>query len=157
MDGIAATLARVAEICQRFAPPPPSSPSAAAGTSFDAHLRRAMGTTGVDSWISEAIVRTRVPASWGPGLRTIAEHESSLNPAAANLSASGGDPARTPLGLMQMLPSTFAAHAQPGQRDIFNPVDNLTAAIDYIRRRYGDPSSTPGLRALARGERYVGY
>ncbi|HEV8624073.1 MAG TPA: hypothetical protein VG034_06410 [Acidimicrobiia bacterium] len=30
-------------------------------------------------------------------------------------------------------------------------------AIDYIRRRYGDPSSTPGLRALARGERYVGY
>ena len=162
MDGIAAIEARVAEICQRFAPPPPPGPTAAApGTSFDAHLRRAMGTaTGtdsVDSWISEAITRTGVPESWAPALRTIAEHESSLNPAAANLSASGGDPTRAPLGLMQMLPSTFAAHAQPGQRNIFNPVDNLTAAIDYIRRRYGDPASTPGLRALARGDRYMGY
>jgi SLT domain-containing protein len=58
---------------------------------------------------------------------------------------------------MQMLPSTFAAHAQPGHGNILDPVDNLTAAIDYIRRRYGDPSSTPGLRALARGDRYVGY
>ena len=157
MDGIAATLARVAEIYQRFAPPPAPSPTAAAGTSFDAHLRRAMGSGDVESWISEAIARTGVPASWAPDLRTIAEHESSLNPAAANLAASGGDPGRAPLGLMQMLPSTFAAHAQPGQRNIFDPVDNLSAAIDYIRRRYGDPSSTPGLRALARGERYVGY
>jgi hypothetical protein len=160
MDGIAAIEARVVEICQRFAPPPapaPAPPAVAAGSSFDAHLRRAMGTGNVDGWIAEAIARTGVPASWAPALRTIAEHESSLNPAAANLAASGGDLAKTPLGLMQMLPSTFAAHAQPGQGNILDPVDNLTAAIDYIRRRYGDPSSTPGLRALARGERYVGY
>ncbi|HET9772615.1 MAG TPA: transglycosylase SLT domain-containing protein, partial [Acidimicrobiia bacterium] len=79
------------------------------------------------------------------------------DPAAANLAASGGDPARAPLGLMQMLPSTFAAHAVPGHGNILDPVDNLMAAIGYIRSRYGDPSSTPGLRALARGERYVGY
>jgi len=159
MDGIAAIEARVAEICQRFAPPPALAPATApaTGASFDAHLRRAMGTGNVDSWISEAIARTAAPASWAPALRTMAEHESSLNPAAANLAASGGDPATAPLGLMQMLPSTFAAHAQPGHADIFNPVDNLTAAIGYIRRRYGDPSSTPGLRALARGEHYVGY
>jgi transglycosylase-like protein with SLT domain len=158
MDGIAAIEARVAEICQRFAPPPAPAPTGTvAGTSFDAHLRRAMGTGNVDGWISDAIARTGVPASWAPGLRTIAEHESSLNPAAANLAASGGDPAKAPLGLMQMLPSTFAAHAQPGHGNILDPVDNLTAAIDYIRRRYGDPSSTPGLRALARGEHYVGY
>jgi SLT domain-containing protein len=58
---------------------------------------------------------------------------------------------------MQMLPSTFAAHAVPGHGDIFDPVDNLMAAIGYIRSRYRDPWSTPGLRALARGERYVGY
>ena len=58
---------------------------------------------------------------------------------------------------MQMLPSTFAAHAQPGHTDILDPVDNLSAAIDYIRDRYGDPSSTPGLWALARGAHYVGY
>ena len=58
---------------------------------------------------------------------------------------------------MQMLPSTFAAHAQPGHGNILDPVDNLSAAIDYIRDRYGDPTSTPGLRALARGEHYRGY
>jgi SLT domain-containing protein len=110
-----------------------------------------------DQWIAEAIARTGAPGSWAAGLRTIAQHESSLDPSAANLDASGGNLAKTPLGLMQMLPSTFAAHAQPGGGDILDPVDNVAAAIDYIRDRYGDPSSTPGLRALARGEHYVGY
>ncbi|MNC96115.1 hypothetical protein D3C83_134030 [compost metagenome] len=57
---------------------------------------------------------------------------------------------------MQMLPSTFAAHAPRGG-DILDPVDNLTAAIGYIKGRYGDPAATPGLRALARGEHYRGY
>jgi len=148
MDGIAATLARVAEICARFAPaPPPAAP--APGGDFAAHLRQAMGPANVDAWIDEAISRTGVPDSWAPGLKTIAQHESSLNPSATN--------ANGPLGLMQMLPSTFAAHAQPGQGDILDPVDNLTAAIDYIKDRYGDPASTPGLRALARGEHYRGY
>jgi soluble lytic murein transglycosylase-like protein len=161
MDGIAATLARVAEICARFAPAPP--PAAPATGDFAAHLRQAMGTRpagaagNVDRWIEEAITRTGVPASWAPALKTIAQHESSLNPSAANLDASGGNPAKAPMGLMQMLPSTFAAHAQPGRGDILDPVDNLTAAIDYIRDRYGDPASTPGLRALARGEHYRGY
>jgi soluble lytic murein transglycosylase-like protein len=156
MDGIAAIEARVAEICARFAPPPPPA-TPAAGDAFAAHLRTAMGTGSVDTWIDEAIARTGVPDSWAPALKTIAQHESSLDPAAANLGASGGNPAQAPLGLMQMLPSTFAAHAQPGRGDILDPVDNLTAAIDYIRDRYGDPASTPGLRALARGEHYRGY
>ena len=181
MDGIAAVQARVAEICQRFAPPAvPPAATAPTGDAFAAHLRRALGAVGpgadgagiggagaadraagaagaADEWIAEAIARTGAPASWAPGPRAIAEHESSLNPAAANVTASGGNPAATPLGLMQMLPSTFAAHAQPGHTDILDPVDNLSAAIDYIRDRYGDPSSTPGLRALARGAHYVGY
>ena len=169
MDGIAAIEARVAEICARFAPPPPA-PTEATGDAFAAHLRRAMGTgsaapvagagpaapRNVDAWIDEAIARMGVPASWAPALRTIAHHESSFNPSAANLTAAGGNLAKAPQGLMQMLPSTFAAHAQPGHGNILNPVDNLMAAIDYIRRRYGDPSSTPGLKALARGERYRG-
>ena len=84
MDGIAAVEARLAEICQRFAPPPPAAPAAPAG-------------------------------------------------------------------------ANFAAHAQTGHADILDPVDNLSAAIDYIKDRYGDPSNTPGLRALARGDHYVGY
>lgn len=157
MDGIAAIEARVAEICARFAPAAPPAAAPAGGTTFEAHLRTAMGTGGdVDGWIAEALDRTGAPSSWAPALRTIAEHESSLNPSAANLGASG-NLAGTPLGLMQMLPSTFAAHAQPGHRNLLDPVDNLTAAIDYIRDRYGDPASTPGLRALARGDHYRGY
>ena len=115
------------------------------------------GPAAIDDWIAEAIQRAGVPDSWAPGLRAIAQHESSFNPAAANTAASGGNAAATPLGLMQMLPSTFAAHAQPGHTNILDPVDNLTAAIDYIKGRYGDPASTPGLRALARGDQYVGY
>ena len=172
MDGIAAIEARVAEICARFAPPPPpSSAAVTTGDAFAAHLRRAMGTgapaaaTGVgravggnvDAWIDEAIARLGVPASWAPALRTIARPESSFNPAAVNLAAAGGNLAKAPQGLMQMLPTTFAAHVQAGHGDILNPVDNVMAAIDYIRRRYGDPSSTPGMKALARGQRYVGY
>jgi hypothetical protein len=168
MDGIAAVEARIAEITSRFAAPPPAT-AAAAGDGFAAHLRTAMGagagavspaggaSGAVDSWIAEAIARTGAPESWAPGLRAIAQHESSLNPAAANTAASGGKLTATPLGLMQMLPSTFAAHSQPGHGDILNPVDNLASAIDYIRGRYGDPASTPGLKALARGDRYVGY
>jgi hypothetical protein len=157
MDGIAAIEARVAEICARFAPPPPPAATPASGDTFGAHLRQAMGPGNVDGWIGEAIARTGVPDTWAPGLKAIAQHESSLNPAAANVEASGGDRAKTPLGLMQMLPSTFAAHARPGQSNILDPVDNLTAAIYYIKDRYGDPASTPGLRALARGEHYLGY
>jgi soluble lytic murein transglycosylase-like protein len=166
VDGIAAIEMRVAEICRRFAPVAPPAPPAVSGDGFAAHLRTAMGgapaPTGdrpgsVDSWIAEALRRTGTPASWAGGLRTIAERESSLDPAAANTAAAGGNIAKTPLGLMQMLPSTFAAHAVPGHDDILDPVDNLMAAIGYIRSRYGDPASTPGLRALARGERYVGY
>jgi soluble lytic murein transglycosylase-like protein len=175
MDGIAAVEARVAEIGQRFAPPP-AAPVSPAGTDFAAALRTAMGlapagaaATGApgaagtaaggtaDQWIAEAIARTGAPPSWAPALKTIAEHESSLNPAAANVAASAGNLAATPLGLMQMLPSTFAAHAQPGRTNILDPVDNLSAAIDYIKDRYGDPANTPGLRALAAGGRYVGY
>ena len=177
MDGIAAIEARVAEICARFGPTVPPAAQPPAGDTFAAHLRQAMapardvagrvspggaitGASGaggnVDTWIAAAIGRTGVPQSWAPGLKTIAKHESSFNPVAANLAVSRGNPAKAPTGLMQMLPSTFAAHA-PSGADILNPVDNLTAAIDYIRDRYGDPSSTPGLRALGRGERYVGY
>ncbi len=173
MDGIAAIEARVAEICRRFAPsPPPVAP--AAGDAFGAQLRTAMAAgasagagpaaasgpgapANADAWIAEAIARTGAPTAWAPALRTIAEHESSLDPGAANLAASGGAAAATPLGLMQMLPSTFAAHAQPGHGNILDPVDNLSAAIGYIRDRYGDPASTPGLRALARGDHYRGY
>jgi soluble lytic murein transglycosylase-like protein len=173
MDGIAAIEARVSEIRAQLAQLNPApGPAQAATRDFASVLSTAMqpsrgvaavnGAAGapgaVDSWIQAAIDATGVPQSWASGLQTIAEHESGLDPKAFNgndRTASGGS--QTVAGLMQMLPSTFAAHAQPGHNDIFNPVDNLIAAIDYIRGRYGDPSSTPGLKSLAAGGRYRGY
>jgi SLT domain-containing protein len=91
-------------------------------------------------------------------LKTIAEHESGLDPSATN----GHDPVgdgtyQQVVGLMQMLPSTFRANAAPGHSDIYNPVDNLIASIRYIQRRYGAPTNTPGLRSMMRGGPYQGY
>ena len=172
MDGVAAVEARIAEIQQRFAQL--SNGAVPGRTAFSAVLAAAMErqTPGVsaapassseasarmDVWLQQAIAVTGVPASWAPALKTIAQHESAFNPAATN----GNDPVgngkyQRVLGLMQMLPSTFAAHAAPGYPDIYNPVDNLVAAIRYIQRRYGGPANTPGLRSMARGGSYRGY
>ena len=171
MDGIAAIEARVSEIRSRLAqlnPAPPVQPpvrdfaavlgAAMQPASASASAPRAVAAGTVDSWIEAAIDATGVPKSWAAGLRTMAQHESGFNPKAFNgndRTANGGS--QTVMGLMQMLPSTFAAHAQLGHKDIMNPVDNLIAAIGYIRSRYGDPSNTPGLKSLAGGGRYRGY
>ena len=172
MDGIAAVEARIGEIQQRFGQL--SYGAGPARGAFGAVLATAMErqTSGVsagpaspsdasarmDAWLQQAIAITGVPATWAPALKAIAQHESAFNPAATN----GNDPVgngtyQRVVGLMQMLPSTFAAHAAPGHPDIYNPVDNLVAAIRYIQRRYGDPTNTPGLRSMARGGSYRGY
>jgi SLT domain-containing protein len=87
-----------------------------------------------------------VPQSWVGALVRIAKHESSGNPGAVNGTAidprtgritSSGEHAT---GLMQMLPSTFREYAAPGHTDINNPVDNMIAAIRYIKAKYGDPN-----------------
>ncbi len=58
---------------------------------------------------------------------------------------------------MQTIPSTFSSNAFPGHNNILNPVDNILAAINYIKGRYGDISNHPGLKSMARGGPYVGY
>ena len=174
MDGIAAIDARVAEISQRIAQlsggPPVDGGRFAAVLSIAVDRQLAVqsvvarpmspsdSSAQVDSWIQRAIAAAGVPSSWAPGLKSIAQHESGLNPNATN----GHDPVgdgtyQRVIGLMQMLPSTFVANAAPGHGDIYNPVDNLISAIRYIQRRYGDPSNTPGLRSMARGGPYRGY
>jgi SLT domain-containing protein len=109
------------------------------------------------AWIAQAIALTGVPASWGPALARRAKFESGGNPAAINLTdqnARAGHPSK---GLMQTIDSTFRAYEVPGHGNIWNPVDNMAAAIRYILSRYGsifaiDPP-VKGYKAGTRGAR----
>ena len=77
--------------------------------------------------------------------------ESGGNPNAINLwdsNAAAGDPSR---GLMQVIGSTFAAYHVPGtSNNIYDPLANIAAAINYASHVYG-----PGLGALGSGHGYA--
>ncbi|MDE1367652.1 phage tail tape measure protein [Bacillus licheniformis] len=115
------------------------------------------GTKSVNQWVTEAVGIAGVPLSWIPGLVTIAMKESGGNPNAINLWDSNAKAGHPSQGLMQTIPSTFNANKFPGHNNILNPIDNTLAAINYIKRRYGDISNHPGLKSMARGGGYVGY
>ncbi|WP_433733129.1 transglycosylase SLT domain-containing protein [Nocardia sp. CA-129566] len=87
----------------------------------------------------------------------IIQHESAGNPHAINgwdSNAAAGHPSK---GLMQTIDSTFNAHALPGHRDIWNPVDNIIAGVRYAIDRYGSVADVPGIVKLHHGGAYVGY
>jgi tape measure domain-containing protein len=104
----------------------------------------------VSGWLSAALAVTGTPASWLPGLLRLVQAESGGNPLARNSQSVGGEHAT---GLLQTLPSTFAAYAVKGLDNILNPVANAAAAINYIKARYGSVFNTP----LFKGGSYVGY
>ena len=111
----------------------------------------------VASWILQAIGLTGVPGSWAGALETIAMKESGGNPGAANgwdINAINGTPS---IGLMQTIMPTFLANMVAGHGNIYNPVDNAAAAIQYIERRYGSVFNVPGIISMAHGGAYVGY
>jgi TP901 family phage tail tape measure protein len=111
----------------------------------------------LNDWINAAIAITGVPQSWAFGLYEIAQGESGGDPHSANdwdSNARAGNPSE---GLMQTTISTFRGNALPGHGDIWNPVDNLIAAIRYIQGRYRDIGNVPGVRSLAAGGPYKPY
>ncbi|MEC0340079.1 transglycosylase SLT domain-containing protein [Bacillus sonorensis] len=120
-------------------------------------FKGAGGTKAVNQWVTEAVGIAGVPISWIPGLVTIAMKESGGNPNAINLWDSNAKAGHPSQGLMQTIPSTFNANKFPGHNNILNPIDNILAAINYIKRRYGDINNHPGLKSMARGGGYVGY
>lgn len=116
------------------------------------------GFFGLNQDFLKAIALTGAPVSWLSDLETIAKYESGFNPNAINLSdsnAAAGDPSR---GLMQTIMATFTAYHQAGtSNNIYDPVANIAAAINYIRARYGTVFNVPGIQSLARGGGYMGY
>jgi len=89
-------------------------------------------------WINAAIALTHVGANWAGPLATLIGRESGGNPRAINLwdsNAQAGDPSR---GLMQTIGSTFEHYrSQALPDDIYDPVANIVAGINYIISRYG--------------------
>jgi hypothetical protein len=111
----------------------------------------------VNSWLQQALKATGQDASALPYLATIVQHESSGNPGAINnwdSNAKAGHPSK---GLMQTIDSTFNQYSMDGHKDIWNPVDNAIAAINYAVSRYGSIRNVPGIKSLANGGGYIGY
>ena len=115
------------------------------------------GNGDVNSWLQQALAATGQDASVLPYLATIVQHESSGNPKAINnwdSNAKAGHPSK---GLMQTIDSTFNQYSMDGHKDIWNPVDNAIAAINYAVSRYGSIGNVPGIKSLANGGGYIGY
>lgn len=97
----------------------------------------------LDDWIIQGLQLADKPDSWHDGIRSRAMQESSGDAHAQNNWDSNADAGTPSKGLMQMIDPTFEAYKVPGHDDIWNPVDNVAAAANYIADRYGDPYHLP--------------
>lgn len=113
-------------------------------------------------WVRAALKLTHQPMSLAGGLIRAAKSESGGNPRAVNnwdINAKLGHPSK---GLMQTIDSTFNAYKVPGHGNIWNPVDNMAAAIMYMIKRYGSVEAVLKPRSkhwfgYDVGSRYVPY
>lgn len=95
------------------------------------------------SLIESALALTHTPPpgsrdAWLTGMDTLVQRESGWNPAAINMTDSNAAAGHPSKGLAQTIDSTFNSFAVPGYNNIWAPVDNLAASINYIKSRYGD-------------------
>ncbi|MCY7578187.1 transglycosylase SLT domain-containing protein, partial [Bacillus pumilus] len=115
------------------------------------------GSAAVKKWVAQAIAIKGISPSFSKALETIAMKESGGNPTVVNnwdSNAKAGHPSQ---GLMQFIPSTFAANKEPGYGNIKNPVHQVIAAINYLNSRYGGINKHPGLVNMRKGGKYIGY
>jgi hypothetical protein len=114
----------------------------------------------LSDWVKAALKLTGQPESLTNGLIRAAKAESGGNPRAVNnwdINAKLGHPSK---GLMQTIDSTFNAYKLPGHGNIWNPVDNMAAAIRYMIARYGSVEKVLKPRSkhwygYAVGSRYI--
>jgi len=110
------------------------------------------GGSGVGRWKKTAIRALRMTGQYSQRnlnlLMNQMKSESNGNPRAINnwdSNARRGTPSK---GLMQVIDPTFQSNKYPGHNNIYNPLDNILAAIRYTLKQYG---------SLAAGWRGVGY
>lgn len=92
----------------------------------------------VKDWMTKALKMKNMfsEANLSLGVRR-AMQESGGNPRAVNnwdSNAKAGTPSK---GLMQTIGPTFKAYMEPGHGDIWNPIDNILASINYTMKQYG--------------------
>ena len=117
-----------------------------AGTS-EADMRNYINQALDKKGITDPAARKR----WTDGYLTLMQRESSYNANAVNANAvntsdsnangaavGDGNPANCSRGLAQCIPSTFAAYHEPGtSSNIYDPVANIAASMNYAQSRYG--------------------
>jgi SLT domain-containing protein/phage-related protein len=124
----------------------------------------AMGVGGgVNKWsplAMQALVRAGISPSQLGAFLALMQSESGGNPLAMNNWDSNAAKGQASRGLMQVIPSTFAAYRDPSlPNNIFDPLANMVAAARYIKARYGGKvpgspyangtsSATPGLHLV---------
>ncbi len=117
------------------------------GDQFNAVIHNPSDTVGGGSkrysWMYAGLDAAKAPRDWagGPGkqgLYTLISRESNWNPRAQNNWDSNAKKGQASRGLMQTIPSTFAAYREKSlPNDIFDPVANIAAGVNYIQSRYG--------------------
>lgn len=125
---------------------------------FFAKLFGGSTSGGASRWagiVSQALAMLGLPLSLAPRVLYQMQTESGGNPNAINLTdinAQRGDPSR---GLLQTIGSTFAAYHVPGtSNNIYDPLANVAAAINYARHTYG-PSLMSGGMGMGSGHGYA--
>ena len=115
------------------------------------------GGSGVQRWagtVAQALAMLGLPGSLVPRVLYQMQTESGGNPNAINrtdINAQMGDPSR---GLLQTIGSTFSAFHVPGtSTNIYDPLANIAAAINYAAHRYG-PSLMSGGMGMGSGHGY---
>jgi len=59
---------------------------------------------------------------------------------------------------MQVIQPTFDKYRNVNLvNNIYDPVANIVAAINYMKARYGSVANVPGIRSLESGHGYIGY
>jgi len=133
--------------------------AAATGTaSHTVHAQSGASKSGdLSDWIDEAMSVLKAhgyQVSFNAIYQT-AMHESDGNPDAVNHQDSNAAEGYPSTGLMQTIQPTFDEYALPGYGDIYNPVDNIIAAVRYAAAAYGSLDQV--VAARCGGECWRGY